>query len=119
MQFTNKLNIYSNEDTDETSINIADANKKNDDIIKTLKESHQNEILKLNEIHRCNFLDLQDKTLKWVMSKSDMMQEHSRLLAAMREELSIMKHNYIDLKSTAREAFAEGTLILDRYNYAS
>lgn len=115
MQFTNKLNIHSNnEDLDETtpidkSI-FADANENDDDFVKTLKESHQNEILKLKEIHRCDFLDLQDKTLKWVMSKSDMMQEHSRLLAAMREELSTLKYNYIDLKTTAKEAFVEGML---------
>lgn len=74
---------------------------------KALKESHQNEIFKLKENHRRDILDLQDKTLKWIMSKSDQMQEHSRLLEDMREEVSILKYNYMDLKTTAQGAFVE------------
>jgi hypothetical protein len=75
--------------------------------MKEIKESHQNEILKLKENHRRDILDLQDKTLKWIMSKSDQMQQHSRLLEVMREEISTLKYNYIDLKTTAKGAFVE------------
>lgn len=77
------------------------------DEIKVLKELHQNEIMTLKEIHRRDFLCLQDKTLKWIVSKSDLMQEQSKSLAFMREEISILKENYIDIQNTTKSAFLE------------
>ena len=82
--------------------------------IKVLKESHQNEILALQETHRRDFLDLRDRTLKWIVSKSDLMQEHSKLLANMREEVSTLRTNYNDLRKSAKEAFREAQEAINR-----
>ncbi len=80
--------------------------KKRDEI-KLLKELHQNEILTLTEVHRRDYLDLQEKTLNWIISKSDLMQEQSRELANVRQEMCILKENYDGLKVTANQAFVE------------
>lgn len=77
------------------------------DEIKLLKELHQNEIMTLTEIHRRDYLDLQDKTLNWIISKSDLMQEQSRELAYARQEMSTLRQNYDELQATANQAFEE------------
>lgn len=77
------------------------------DEMKVLKELHQNEIMALKEIHRRDFLSLQDKTLKWIVSKSDLMQEQSKSLAFMREEVLILKENYNDIKNITQTTFLE------------
>ncbi len=89
------------------SLTFASDQKSSNDEVQALKELHQSEILKLKEIHRREFLDLQDKTLKWIVSKSDLMQEQSRSLAYMKEEMVILKENYNELKSTTKNAFVE------------
>jgi hypothetical protein len=81
--------------------------EQNKDEIKELKEVHQDEIMALKEIHRRDFLDLQDKTLKWIVSKSDLMQEQSKSLAHMKEEMAVLRKDNDELKITAKEAFVE------------
>ena len=65
---------------------------------------HENELLVLKEAHRQEFLDLQEKTLKWIVSKSDVMQDQSKSLASIKTELYTLRENYEELKVTAKEA---------------
>ena len=96
---------YRTPNSTKSSSYITDLRKK--DEIQLLKDLHQNEIMTLTEIHRRDYLDLQDKTLHWIISKSDLMQEQSRELAYARQEMSTLRQNYDELKETANQAFVE------------
>ena len=112
LQFSEEQNGYSSNldlqrnDLDEGSFSKPMVECKKGEI-KVLKELHQNEILALKEIHRRDLLSLQDKTLKWIVSKSDLMQEQSKSLASMREEIAMLRENYDDIKNTTKTTFLE------------
>jgi hypothetical protein len=70
-----------------------------------LSDRHKEEMLQLREEQKKYFLDLQDRLLEWMGSRSDLVEQSIHL----KNELHLLRHDYEILKSSSEKAFEDAT----------
>ncbi len=79
------------------------------DEVKRLKDSQNEEILRLKEEHKTDLIDLQDRMLQWMSSKINLVNQQSETICYLKKELNDLRSVYDELKEMSVEAFDKAT----------
>lgn len=82
--------------------------KEGQDELQKLKEDHCIELLKIKEEHKKDIIDLQDRMLKWMCSRVDLVRQQESTILQLNGELESIRSCYSKLKKKSNDVSDKG-----------